>query len=889
MRRAKSIDELYEEVSDYDIVITNDAALVTALNGRIASPRIGGFAYTPRHIAGNETVPMFGEGTLSDLKILSEIANETGYGLKHIHSEIENIRMIRRYKKDVRNYLYSNASKKIYDSFLGLRTIEKVMGAYVPENTEFFKGKKVAVIGIELFDDLDKHFIPIDHDEIDIFTDDRYEIDMIYEVGNDRQLAENAVSMIDEGRWNDTAIILDTTGPIADAVRAALYRRNIPFKNTMSVKDLSQVRDYLQFLTLSLSYETLRVRHVRELLSGYRGHFGKRDDEYLLHKIEDHLDKKTKELVDVMKNVRDYTFQEVCDAVVSGAHRPQIKMLIEDMSISDTKVTSKDVNELNYAVNNIDDLHHNEEIPDSEKKGVLLADCLKSVFVDRPFVIYLGLGPEWSRTSIGKEYIDRETEAQLNMYRFSVLLQQGESRLYAVNSMRNGKESIPCAVFEQIKEDERDPEEEPAAILSFRDVAKAVIQGEWMHPQQTEPISRGEDRLDQTEIKDWRFSKSTYNNYYACPRAYMYGMMIDIPDSEKTIFGNIIHQFAEFYLCYPDLVEGRVESYTDMIREKYSGMSSQQMEEIDGSKIRVCMANVIRFIDSLGVKDVPLDMDYSRREHKNMFMDMHNCTRYSSVTETEFTTSMHPLRGNFDLIINNRIIDYKTGKASALKDVKNRMDMFRKQDYFEFQPMIYLSLLRDNSPPPYRFSLVYVADNDVRSVTDEDFRISENVRNVVLIQQSMREFLSNPNSHAKSKFGTTYAKITGGWSSFVDRAFDAGADSCDSWKDDEALIDSIMSALGMRSKTDKKMVSGALKKLSDIVSSGMFDDGREVVIPSDTLEKFLSFVDADHGLASVQRYSEFPAAPRTYCGRCNFLKVCTKDIIVPEEGGDENE
>ncbi|MCL2295774.1 MAG: hypothetical protein FWC29_01665, partial [Methanomassiliicoccaceae archaeon] len=108
MRRAKSIDELYEEVRDYDIVITNDPALVTALNGRIASPRIGGFAYTPRNIAGNETVPIFGAGALSDLKILSEIANETGYGLKHIHSELENIRTIRRYKKDVRRYLYSN-------------------------------------------------------------------------------------------------------------------------------------------------------------------------------------------------------------------------------------------------------------------------------------------------------------------------------------------------------------------------------------------------------------------------------------------------------------------------------------------------------------------------------------------------------------------------------------------------------------------------------------------------------------------------------------------------------------------------------------------------------------------------------------------------------------
>ena len=51
MRRLKTIDELYEEVRDYGLVITNDAPLETALNARIDTPRIGPLAMTPRHIA----------------------------------------------------------------------------------------------------------------------------------------------------------------------------------------------------------------------------------------------------------------------------------------------------------------------------------------------------------------------------------------------------------------------------------------------------------------------------------------------------------------------------------------------------------------------------------------------------------------------------------------------------------------------------------------------------------------------------------------------------------------------------------------------------------------------------------------------------------------------
>jgi CRISPR/Cas system-associated exonuclease Cas4 (RecB family) len=311
------------------------------------------------------------------------------------------------------------------------------------------------------------------------------------------------------------------------------------------------------------------------------------------------------------------------------------------------------------------------------------------------------------------------------------------------------------------------------------------------------------------------------------------------------------------------------------------------MKEIDGSRIKVCMMNIKRFIDSLGIEDVPLDRDYAKREHKNMFMDMHGCTRYSSITETRFDSRAHPLSGNFDLVAGSRIIDYKTGKAASLKEVKERMSMGKKQDYYEFQPLIYLSLLKDNSPPPHRFSLVYVADNDVRSVTDEGFRINENVREVSLIRESMKEFLSDPNSPAKDDFGTTYAAITGGWSTFVNKAFESGMDSSASWKDDPGLIRSMMAALGMKeTKTNSDLISRALKKLSDLLLSDMYANDREVVIPSDTIERFLSRIDEDHDAATKQMYTEFPASPRKDCGKCSFFKACTTDIIDTEEGDD---
>jgi hypothetical protein len=306
------------------------------------------------------------------------------------------------------------------------------------------------------------------------------------------------------------------------------------------------------------------------------------------------------------------------------------------------------------------------------------------------------------------------------------------------------------------------------------------------------------------------------------------------------------------------------------------------------------MMNMKRFIDSLEIENVPLDMDYSKREHKNMFMDMHNCTTYSSLAEAGLSSKKHSLIGNVDLTVGDWIIDYKTGKANSLDDVKNKMLTSKKQDYFEFQPMIYLSMLKEKYPPPCKFSLFYAADNDVRSVTEEGFRIEDNIRDAILIPISMKEYLSEQDSCVKNEFNTnSYKKITDSWSSFVNRAFDAGTDACDTWKKDMELISSLLGIVGMSdAKTNVTSVARVLNRLSEILSEGMHVCGRMVIIPIDTIEKFLLQVDEYRELASLQVYTDFPAKPEINCDKCSFYKACTRDVVDMEEdagGDDEND
>ena len=451
MKGVKGIDELYEEVREFDLVITNDAALATALNARIDKPVIGYFALTPKQVAMHVASRVLDKPLYSDLKVISTVSAETGLSLKYVHSEIENIREIRKYTKDVRKHLHSRSAKAVYDSYEPIPTLDRLMGAFIPDDDQFFEGEYVAVIEEELFNDLDKHFIPIKHESISIFKDDGYSIDTIYEIGNDRQLAENTIDMIDRDRSGDYAIVLNTSSPISDAVRAALYRRRMPFINALNVRDLSQIRDYLQFLTLALDFETIRVKHVKELFSNYNGFFVKGREEFLLSKQTDSdMRSRGRELWEVMKNVRNMTYSEVCEAICDKRAKIQVNILIKDLQVADVKITSTNLNEVKYAVDNVSDLHHNEEIPDDEKMGVLLVDCNNSVYIDRPVVFYLGMEQDWNKTLVGKPYIDIEDESEKNVNKLVALLQQGQRRYYLVNSTKGGKPARPCMMFDLI-------------------------------------------------------------------------------------------------------------------------------------------------------------------------------------------------------------------------------------------------------------------------------------------------------------------------------------------------------------------------------------------------------------------------------------------------------
>jgi len=873
VKTAKTIDEIYNEAKSYDIVISNDAALVSALNNRIDGAKVGRLASTPKMIARDhediilERLMRSGVcsdegiyGTMDDVKLLSTISSETGYDVRFVHGEVENIKLIRRYTKDVEKHLFGRPSRSIYEAFAKQPTIEMVMSNFEPADHHFYEGKKVAVIGIELFDDLDKHFIPMVFDEIDVLKEGRFDIDTFYAVGNDRQVAEHAVDLITDADPNDIAIVMDTEGPIADAVRSALYRKGIDFKNKMPARDIESVRDYLEFAELALSYEILTVGDVRELFAGYGAWADNRSDEYLLSRHAGALSEKVKELADVMRDIREYTFRGLCDGIVDGRSRITVMMILDELGLIDETIDERTVGHASYLVNSMEALKHNVEIPDSEKRGVLLADCCNSVFIDRPFVIYLNIDGGWSRPPAGKEYIDRNDEEEKELLRFQVLLQQGSSRVYIVNTMKDGKPARPCPLFE----------------LLNTDVKGKLRKGAWSSP--SEKVS--ETRRDtNAEVKELRaFSKSSLNTYLSCPRAYMFSELIRSPDSDHTVLGNMIHEFAEFCLCYPDIAHDNMKECENMISEACAGISCPERSDVDRSNIHISVMNTARFIASLKIKDVTLNVDVSSRKKKNRFFERFNVSKATDIAEFDRASVDCPLHGEFDLLAGSRIADYKTGKPQSLSEISKKMNLSKADEFIEMQPFVYLAILDSIVPEGTKeFILFYTADNDAEAAADPNFNIMRNTRTVRLPNTDKEGFIRSGMllDLVSDTKGREFIKNIG--NDFNNALLDAGVENADGWASDKMLFERICSFVKRNAATEKE-IRTAIKNAGEYISGCFINTGDEVIILRESMERFKDHVRKLHSKACGQQTSGFPCEPRKKCDKCNFLNICTGGV-----------
>ncbi len=852
------------------------------MNKLVDKPLIGPFAMTARQLAASVSVEVVGSPIWGELKTVKTICEENPeLDFRFVHGEIQKIKEIRQYTQDVEKHL-SPSSKKVYNSWKAIPTLEMVMEKF-DENRTFYPNLhgKVAVINIDMFDDLDKHMIPFDHDYLDVsvFEHEQVYIPEIYQIGNDRQIAENAVALIEDNDPNNFAIVMNVSSPIVEAVKTILYRKRIPFIDSLTVRDLNQIRDYLQFLQLSLNYETLRAKQVREMYSALDAHMRADVDEYLLNKII--LNGKAEKLRSLMKDVRKHTFDEVRQIVCNEKTGDAVKSVIEDLDISDKKITTRLVERMTYAVDNIADLHHNETIPKNEKTGVLLADSRNSVFVDRPIVIYLGMGDDWDLDLADKKYVDDiEEETRRMAARLEALVQQGVGRYYLVNTSKNGKPAKPSILFSRLFEITGDKE-----TIEFEDLlppGQTTIKKRWSEGIQSGEIELG-NRLKDLEPYDYKFSQSGFKAYYECPYSFQFYSTLESKDADYFEFGNLIHSFAELYFSHPDLANERFEELVQKASRRFSGISSPAMGTIDEDRIRCGMTNVKRYIDSLGFKGDKKMVPVSEK-HDNFFYRELGLHETSSLCEHDYVSNEHRIHGKLDLDA-GVVIDYKTRKkVKDASKIRKSMDTEEKRDDMDFQALFYLAIANELMSET-EMQFLYAMGNDTKHL-DEDFEIEQNVRKVLIFDPSNTTFDVDSiiaNMYRKGR-RTRCKERSGDFVKLMRSVEDRGPRS--SWAGDESIISAISKEFGYTAK-DRKTIINAIKEYVKILDSGILYTNDTILIPEEKLHEMVNLIDSMHIRMQSESISELPAKHDKNCFECDFFKICTRDGITIDISEDD--
>lgn len=903
MRRAKSIDELFGEVKGFDLVIVPDDRLAEALNARYGRPRVEPWCMTPRAIARKIAIEVLGEPLIDDMQLVRSISEDTGIGdLRFILGEVDSIREMLRYTSDPSAFIHSRRSRKVLESFLRQPVIERVMKDFESVGWGFYsrhmrRGSGIAVVGVDLYDMLGRFMLPYDPDrndiyaEIDPFTDEPFVIETIYEVGNDRLVAENAADLIPVDDADRFAVIVRKGSGMETALRSSLCRRGIPVQESPTALDLGDIRDFLSFADLALDADTIRVRHVRSLFARYGGRFEERIDEHLLTRVaRSSMYGRSALLRDAMADIRGMTFGKLADILLKGADR-HVSSVLAGTGMRDEPITERAVATLRYLVENID-LDTGDE--DDAGRGVLIADSSASIWIDRPVVIVLGMDSDWDPDFAGKRYLEPRDEAERDAIRCQIMLQQGDSRFLLVDASRDGERASPSSVFGVMARMDDSGGRMPETFDDLLPGEVETTKARWTDGKAGLGLPDRVRLAPEGERFEHEFSKSTFNSFMECPHKFVLSRAVGTDASTDMELGNLVHSFAELCAVHPEIVEERgLEHFVQRLAEEYSGISSPTLGRIDTDRIRMELAGIRDFLRHIGVRIEELDKEIDGKDNPLFFEE--GLEMSSTVCEKDRGSDIDPIHGKFDLYWNGVVYDYKSGKRKALSKVASVMCPDSGQKYLDFQPMIYLLISSMISGSARQFTLFYPY-GDGKEVSS-DGRVEGNMLTVRvvdgnadgLIRQLIQEVAEDPKNLGRSVREEEFARMTAAISEHY------GSEDPVKWRPNN---DDVRKEICLKAGLPFKSWNKVFGKYIDICKQkvefdGLFYTKAEVLIPEDTLERFRHLLAEKHEALITGSVEGYDLGSRTVkCSDCDYRSLCTltKDNAVEvDDGGDSDE
>lgn len=890
MNKVKSIQEIYNEAKQYDCVLTTDAALARGLNRLIDTPRFGIFAVTSRQLAAKFSDIHFTK-IYSKFEFIDTVSKETGKPFRLVHALTENILNVWNQSGllELTEIHLSDELKEMLPYFEKYPMQEYALQSF---DETFFTGKKIAVIGKELFNELDLQVLPknIFYDELNLFRDEKYLLDKTYLFNNTKTLIDNVVRVITKENMNDTAIVLEVNSDYNILLQTRLKEEGIDVlvKNTYS--ENNTVRFMLSLIENSFESDLLSAKDLKEAGKMFGFEIDSRMEDYNLEVVINALgssaaDKRMKALYKLMSDVSKFTFSDFTQNLKDKFECEELKeflSMLEKLNFSNEKISEESLIELKYILENFDI----ESEDRSKRNGVLFADAKSSAFINREIVFYLGLDESWSISTNEKQYIDKTKEDKINLEKFEILMQQGSERLYFTQEIKDNKEVLPAPYFSII---------ENRTITHFKDKIfnPVFIFEENIAQELPDNIVTVQDSGDEV----MSIAPTPLKRFVLCPAKYFYDSLTPQRDAPYFLKGNLIHDFAEMYFQYPDFCKENSGKIMDYILKQYSNVITKAEAEIERTNFKIALDNVMNFLDGNPVEKIELDEPVTA--DKNGLMLYFKKKKIYDNTEKDLPKDFI-LRGRADLRDKKTLADYKSGSSRyKLKDLPKLTNIdyiFENEETdFDFQAISYLSAMKNENPDAQQLKFIYnyVLANR-RNLLDERLRAEDNRTEFTYIDVNFIDYLKSKeccdyvkeNIKSELRRYIDYMNYEGYKDIFEDEDL-----SGINFHDKESVVNNLSSKIikahqraGLTLKDfNKKIQKTYLEDLFKLTSIFYDIKCSRGIIFKDDVKKFIDFVKAKLTELNSYRKTNFPALPifesNQICKECDHLNICRGNLL----------
>ncbi|MFA9418089.1 PD-(D/E)XK nuclease family protein [Natrinema sp. HArc-T2] len=859
IKRSKPIGRLYEEVAEYDLVIVPDAPLASALNRRLEHPHFGPFAITPRRLAARR------RETAEDRLAFLEVTSQNNLSWKQASYAIGNVLQCWEYQGSPDSILEYDtfdtpATRTVVDCIESLETTSRTLTDYQIDREEY---EPVAVIGEQQLTNLERSILPPQYDAVDRFCDDSFELPPVRIFDSPAAIVDAVLDTVTPENADDIAVVLDANSEYSPLIESAFEATEIPYYGGPSFTDDQDHRAVIQLLRSTIAGSDTRLKSVKPLLTRLGMTIDVDHDEKRLFEVD----------APELEWLRDFCDRAAAltigDALTAYENRAECTLEtfreeLDHLGLLNEAITEDTIDRLTFYLETYD-------VPiDRENEGVLLADAKSASFVDRPVVFYLGLDESWTHTSPERPWVDHDEEFERNIDQFQSLLQSGVDQYYLVQDTAGGTPVTPCLYFEGLLETEFERFSDFESIRyarTFRSTGAGFDK---------EPINV------ETE-PETALSQSSLNSYANCPRDYLFGRLVDNPDKDHFVEGNLFHDFAEFVVNHPKFVDDAViEEVVDVMIEETRAFHRDVDLAARQTTYRVGLETIADYLE----RNAPSDTDSHTptSSSDNVFATYFDRPVDSPATERWFEDDDRGIKGKIDLVQSpTQLVDFKSGSKKSSSQVIKRAAIDPPSDRPNFQALLYLTYYRSQRPnEQLEFTFFHfletlddvvtgegTLDDCLTTVTYRPTPFDEFVQSRAVFEE-LREDASNDCNKTFSK--TSYEEYLAAFDAHQPPRTRDAEEMADS-PFGNALLERMIEAVG-----DYKYVTNgcmqAFRHLCGYRKEGYFVED---------LDEFERFIDDQ--LAELNRYrrgeSRFPVEGRA--GEPNYRYVDNRDMILTTE------